>query len=212
MKFPTTTFMAFKAECSLQPEGDYFIDMTKYGCNETEFEKWLKSQRLFVKRFGQESVELDNVQLPINKWMFFTEHFERAMRTKFITSNYPKGWFEAKKEDGQVAAFLPEPDDKYKYRISYYRENGPTYHECYNSRTEALTHLANGNFIAEDGVLDALLHTDKWNRGIYVTKWLAEGIHPTQGVERERSNPEIQRLFADVLANKPPENKKPVSA
>ncbi len=201
MDNPVLSFQEFKSEYSFQqPAEDYFLDELHLGCNETEFEKWLKSQRLFIKRFGQLDVPLNDVHLPVKKWFFFTSHFERVKRTQYLTSTFPEGFFEAIGENGEVACLLPDTYGNEPYRISYYRENGPTYHETFSNRSEALTKLANGRFVAKEGALDELLHTPKWDRGLQVAIWLSEGIHPTKGLKRDKHLPEVQRLFASELS------------
>ncbi|BBM67883.1 hypothetical protein VA249_45290 (plasmid) [Vibrio alfacsensis] len=191
------SFRDYKSAWTLCPEDDLFIDTEQYGCHEDEFEKWLKSQRLFIKRFAENcSLQLSDMVLPEKKWGFFTERFEREMHTHYLVNLYPDGFFEAVNDSGEVACFLPEPSSKYEFRISYYRDNGPTYHECYNSRFEALSHMAHYKFKPEDGALDRLVHTDKWNRGLQVAMWLYEGINPHVGLQRDRHIPEIQHLFS----------------
>ena len=194
------SFREYKADYSLYTVEDFFLDESRFGCNETEFEKWLKSQRLFIKRFCQQDVSLIDVQLPANKWGFFTSYYVRVSRTNYLVSTFPEGFFEAEDEDGQVACFLPDTYGEQPFRISYYRSNGPTYHEAFSNRLEALTKLANGSFKPKEGALDALISTEQWNRGLMVTLWLYEGISPYDGLQRDKSNPEVQQLFAAELA------------
>lgn len=196
------SFQDFKGQWTLQDEcDDLFLDTATYGCHEGAFEKWLKNQRLFVKRYTENSKKsLMRMLLPDNKWFFYIDRFNQEMQTQYVINKYPNGFFEAVREDtGEVACFLPEPSEKYEFRISYYRANGPTYHECYHDSVEALTKLARTKFIAREGALDELVGTPIWNRGVYVCNWIAEGIHPMMGVKRDCENPEIQELFADDL-------------
>lgn len=52
------SFREFKSEWTLNYEHeDYFLDYVRFGCHETAFEKWLKSQRLFIKRYAGGRVE-----------------------------------------------------------------------------------------------------------------------------------------------------------
>ncbi|GMQ49626.1 hypothetical protein [Vibrio sp. 10N] len=195
-------FKTYKSEFSLWGESeDLFIDTELYGCNETEFEKWLNNQRLFIKRYATSTyTQLKDMQMPTKKWSFFQMHYERQTRTNYLVNRYPDGFFEAKgKDEDEVACFLPDTYGKKKYRISFYRKNGPVNHETYSHRLDALSHLANRGFTACEGALDALVGTNEWNRGLYITKWLAEGIHPMDGLKRESHKPEVQMLFADAL-------------
>ncbi|NOI32254.1 hypothetical protein [Vibrio coralliilyticus] len=193
-------FGEYKSDYSFYENEDLFLDSSQYGCHETEFEKWLKTQRLFIKRYSLNLVlPLYEMLLPLKKWRFFSERFEREMQNQFLVSEYPEGFFEAEDEDGQVAAFLPDTYGKMDYRISFYRANGPTYHETYETRQEALKVLANRKFIAKEGALDALVGTSSWNRGIYICSWIQEGISPMEGLLRDRQQSEVQQLFADEL-------------
>ncbi len=195
------TFRKYKSDYSFAlPTENYFQYDELYGCNESEFEKWLRKQRLFIKRFSQPNVPLEKVRLPINKWGFFIKHYKKETRTNFLVSTFPDGFFEAINDDGLVAAFLPDTYGQAPYRISYYRDNGPVYHEAFNTRTDALVKLARSNFKAEEGVLDNLLNTERWDRGLIVAIWLSEGIHPMEGLKRDKDLPEIQKLFAAELS------------
>tara|TARA_B110000008_G_C16869475_1_gene524186 strand:+ start:435 stop:1022 length:588 start_codon:yes stop_codon:yes gene_type:complete len=193
----TINFYQFKAEYSLSTEDSLFIDNI-YGCNEGEFEVWLNKQRIF-KRYNPDYTALYDANLPENKWSFFQMHYERQVRASYLINAFPNGFFEAKRSEGDVACFLPDTYGKKKFRISFYRANGPTYHETYSERLDALSFLAHGGFIACEGALDALVGTDEWNRGLYITQWLAEGTHPMDGLKRECHKAEVQRLFADAL-------------
>lgn len=169
-----------------------------YGFSEDKFEQWVNKQRSF-SRWHTHYTPLKEMCLPERRWGFFQEAFERDCRRQFLVSCFPAGWFEAKKEDGEVAALLPEPSGKKPYRLSFYRDNGPTYHEVYSDREEALSHLAARGFTHCEGAIDALVGTEKWNRGLWVTKWIAEGIHPMEGAKRDAHLDDVQHLFADVL-------------
>ncbi|EGR0468607.1 hypothetical protein FG064_16545 [Vibrio cholerae] len=196
------SFREFKSIWSLQADNeDYFLDSTHYGCHENEFYHWLKKQRMMVKRYSiNQSSSLMDFQLPENKWFFFIDVFNRQMKTTFLVKQYPDGFFEAINNEGEVAAFLPDTYGKEPYRLSYYKSNGPIHHQTYATRLEALEHLANRMFVAKEGVLDSLIGTDQWNRGLYVCKWLSEGIHPMDGARNEQENPEVKRLFKHELA------------
>lgn len=194
------SFREYKSDYSFYENEDLFLDSKQFGCHETEFEKWLKAQRLFIKRYSLNLVlPLYEMLLPLNKWRFFSDHFEREMQNQFLVSEYPEGFFEAEDEDGQVAAFLPDTYGKMDYRISFYRANGPTYHETYKTRKEALKVLANRKFIAKEGALDALVGTDSWNRGLYICSWIQQGISPMQGLLRDQQKNDVQKLFATEL-------------
>jgi hypothetical protein len=193
----TINFYQFKAEYSLSTEESLFIDNI-YGCNEDDFEIWLNKQRIF-KRYNPNYTALYDANLPENKWSFFQMHYERQRRTSYLVNAYPNGFFETQKSKDEVACFLPDTYGKKKYRISFYRKNGPTHHETYTHRLDALSHLAHCGFVACEGALDALVGTDEWNRGLYITQWIAEGIHPMDGLKRECHKAEVQRLFADAL-------------
>lgn len=191
------SFREYKSDYTFCGTDDLFTDTSRFGCIETEFEKWLKSQRLFIKRFAESlNQPLENVRLPVRKWEFFQLHYERSKRTDYLVQTYPDGYFETVSDDGQsVACLLPDTYGKKPLRISFYRKNGPSYHETYSSRTEALTYLANHGYTPKQGALDVLVGTDEWDRGVYVTKWLAEGVHPMDGLKRDQHIPEVARLF-----------------
>lgn len=198
----TLSFREFKSIWTLQADNeDYFFDTARYGCHEDVFYHWLKKQRLMIKRYSiQQSNSLMDFQLPENKWFFFIDHFNRQMETKFLVTRYPDGFFEAINDEGGVAAFLPETYGKEPYRLSFYKSNGPIHHMTYSTRLDALKHLARQGYVAKEGVLDKLVGTDEWNRGLYVCTWLSKGIHPTDGVQMEKENPEVKRLFKLELA------------
>lgn len=195
------SFQEYKSQWTLTHEHeDFFLDVEQYGCHETTFERWLKRQRMFIKRYGENcTIKLCDLELPERTWQFFTRHFERVTRTQYLVDKYPDGFFEAITEDGQVAAFLPDTYGKKPYRLSFYGENGARYHETYDSRSEALTVLAHRKYSAKEGVLDALVGTDSWNRGVYICNWIAEGILPHDGLKRDKHIPEVAQLFAERL-------------
>lgn len=202
MSHPIQTFREYKSECSLYGASeDFFLDNRQFGCFEGEFEKWLKHQRLFVKRYPEQSTKaLFDMCLPANKWGFYVSIFERSAKVNHLVSLYPNGFFETVRDDGQVACFLPEPSNRAKFRLSFYRENGPTYHEVYTTRTDALEHLARRGFKASEGALDKLVGTVLWDRGVLITQWLADGIYPMDAIKQSVHIPEIQRLFANDIA------------
>lgn len=195
------SFREYKSAASLYGlSQDLFFESeaSKFGCIETEFEKWLKSQRLFIKRFADYlDTQLDQICLPERKWGFFQLHYERSKRTEYLTSVYPDGFFETVNDSGTVACFLPDTYGDKPYRVSLYRSNGPTYHDVFSSRTEALTYLAHGGYKPQQGALDALVGTHEWNRGLQVARWLQEGIHPFEGLKRDKHIPEIACLFPE---------------
>lgn len=205
MSHSTLSFRNYKSEWGFieSLHHDFFFETQQFGCHESEFEKWLKNQRLFIKRYADQlKKSLHDIVLPENKWSFFTSHFERTKRTEYLISKYPKGFFEAKRGEErelQVACFLPDTYGKKPYRISFYRECGPTYHETYSSRIDALEYLARNGFEACEGALDTLVGTDAWDRDIYVTKWKQEGLFPYEGILRDQHIPEVQRLFSEAL-------------
>ncbi len=205
MSLTPLSFRNYKSEWGFIADNslDYFFETQLFGCHETEFEKWLKRQRLFVKRYSEQlKKSLNDIVLPENKWGFFTSRFERAKRTEYLISKYPDGYFETQKGEGkelQVACFLPDTYGQKPYRISFYRKCGPVYHESYDSRLEALEHLARSGYEHAEGILDSLVGTVEWDRDIYVTKWKQENLFPWEGIKRDQHIPEVQHLFADAL-------------
>lgn len=202
----TISFLEYKSLYSFsEAHEDYFHETTgeKFGCTEDKFWKWLRTQRLFIKRYAGDAVTFHEVQMPEKKWSFFLFHYERSTRTHFLVNSYPSGYFECieKGDDSHVACFLPEPsgDADKPYRLSFYRPSGPTYHEVYRTRTEALTYLANHGYKPCIGALDALVGTVEWDRGLVVTRWLSEGIHPTEGLKRDSGIAEVAQLFQSEL-------------
>lgn len=203
-KLTLVEFATYKTETSLYGlEEDLFID-NSFGCHEVSFEKWLNKQRMFIKRFNTTGayMELSDMTLPMNKWGFFTFHYERSMRTEYLKKSFPSGYFESMSKDGEIATFLPEPSGKYKYRISYYRKY-PTWHECFNSREEALTKLANGGYAVVEGELDKRTDTLDWAKGLWTGKWIndvnAERISIQEAFDRDWHIPEVQELFPNKL-------------
>jgi hypothetical protein len=197
------SFREYKSEASLYGlTKDLFFESeaSKFGCYEDDFLKWLREQRLFIKRFSEYlNSKLDEICLPERKWGFFQFHYERSKRTEYLINTFPSGFFEAVGKNGEVACFLP---DTYGYadkpfRISLYRSDGPTYHDVFKTRLDALTFLANRGYKPLEGALDRLVGTDAWDRGLQVTKWIAEGLHPVDGLKRDKHIPEIAELFPE---------------
>jgi hypothetical protein len=197
------SFREYKSECSLNLlHEDLFLDTeaSKYGCYEDDFLEWLREQRLFIKRFATANAEtLNDVRMPERKWGFFSLMYERSKRTAFLINTYPDGFFECIKDGDtdDVACFLPDTYGEKPYRISLYKSNGPTYHDVFNSREEALTYLAQKGYKPCENALERLVGTDRWDRGLQVTRWIQEGIHPTEGLERDKHIPAIARLFPE---------------
>lgn len=193
------TFSDFKSEyCIFYGKDEYWRDslFAVFGCNEETFETWLKKQNIVKKRYiNQIDKPLCEFSLTLDKWDFFIEHFEREMRRTYIIRNYPSGYFEAVRDDGQVACFLPDTYGKQPYRLSFYRKTGPIHHEAYSSRDEALGYLATRGYKAEKGALDRLVGTVLWDRGVQVCQWIAEGISPQEGLLRDKHKSEVSRLF-----------------
>ena len=197
-KFELLTFRRFKAKYSLHLEHeDHFKDSpVVFKCSEPSFHRWLLQQRMIVTRFSDQlSKRLNDFELPLNKWDFFLEHYEREQETIYLINTFPDGYFEAVADDGQVACFLPDTYGKKPYRLSFYRSNGPTYHETYTTREEALSYLARRGYKPLEGALDMLVGTDTWNRGLQVCQWIAEGISPQEGLLRDKHKSEVSRLF-----------------
>lgn len=201
-------FTDFKSQCRADilafDNKDIFSDYdgkaNLYGCNEVEFCKWLYEQRLFKRFYPDSNPELELTSLPAKKWLFFKKHYTLQVRNHHIWSTYPNGFFEAINEDNKVACLLPEPSGKYPYRVSLYDESGPIYHECFNSRDEALTFMAKGDYNHKENALDSLVGTPKWNRGIYLLKWKGEGIMPMLGYDRDKDKyDDIKQLFSDCI-------------
>jgi hypothetical protein len=195
------TYVNFKFETYFcDSEDDLFNDQSEsvWLCSESDFEKWLKSQRLMIKRYASELEKpINEICLPENMWMFFKKHYCIQKKTSFLMSNFPaSGFFEAiNDEKGKVACLLPEPSSAARYRVSLYRDTGPIRHIPFNDRDEAVSYIAKQGYKLQDGALDALVGTDDWNRGVYICKWISEGIFPIDGIEQNKDNPEIQRLF-----------------
>ncbi|EGR4213927.1 hypothetical protein NTH44_003349 [Vibrio metoecus] len=197
------TFHEYKQTWTLQDSHeDYFLDSASQGCNETSFGAWLTEQKSILSSYpNPNSLTLDSISLPEGKWHFYIDMFERDFLSTYLCNKYPEGYFEAVREDGEVAALLPDTygKGKYPFRISYYRENGPINHDVFNSRLDAIKVLASRKFIAKEGALDNLVGTVPWNRGLYVCQWISEDIHPNEGIIRDQHLPEVQQLFADNL-------------
>lgn len=194
-----TTFQTFKEETTFTPESDYF-DLEKfYGACESGFVKWLKTYHQFVRRFSAEQGDksLYEMVLPINKWFRYAELYEAHCVEQYILTTFPEsGYFECSNDEKTVAAFLPEPTDEAKYRIAYYLDNGPQTHHCFNSRQEALKELASSCFKVDEGAVDRISDTLKWNRGLTVLAWHEEGLMPSEGYNRDKHLPHIKREFA----------------
>lgn len=203
MSYPTLSFRQYKSEYSLYGlSEDYFVDTKDFGCSESEFEKWLKLQRMFIKRYTEQTLKsLEKICLPEKKWGFFISNFERFKKVSYLVNQYPNGYIETVGDDGQVACFLPEPSSRARFRLSFYRDHGPTYHELYATRMEALEWLARRGFKYQEGALEALVGTEVWDRGEIVRGWLEKGIHPMDGLKQDQHMPDVQRLFAEDIAN-----------
>ena len=194
----------FKSECSLicEDEDLFYYASQHYGCSENAFEKWLNKERIFIKRYAIKAyVDLYTIRLTEDTWRFYTERYERESKTQHLVAQYPEGYFEAVGKDGIVACFLPDTYGEKPYRLAFYRDVGPTYHETYRSREEALDHLAKRGFVAQAGALERLStqNSDKWNQGLWITKWISEHLTPYQGLQRDSHIPEVQQLFATAL-------------
>lgn len=193
-------FNLFKQDFGLIAEGEDFFHYNSHGATESDFVEWLNKQRMFA-RFNVGYTALYNALLPVKKWSFFIKMYELQVKKLSLRKQYPDGWFEAVSEH-DVACFLPDTYGAKPFRVSVYGENGPRFHEVFDSREDALDYLSRGEYKVQDGALERIVGTDKWDRGLYVARWLSEGIHPNDGLKSNYQNsPEIQKLFAVEIAH-----------
>lgn len=201
----------YKAYASLHGNSqDLFYETENeiFGCNEESFYEWLLEQRMFQSEYKNNKVHsLSDVMMPNRMWGFFVKHFTRFKRTKYLVEQFPSGYFEAvcSVDENKVAALLPDTYGKKPYRISFYTDRGPTYHETFSTRIEALIHLANQGYVAKEGALDSLVGTEAWDRGLQITRWLSEGLHPMDGLKRDKKSKEIAKLFSQEILEYYPE-------
>ncbi|CAH1592384.1 conserved hypothetical protein [Vibrio jasicida] len=193
------TLQTYKNETTFYPEKDLFNDSLLDGVSEQSFESWLKCFPAFQRRFGttEGKRNLSEMTLPCNKWYRYAEMFEAHCLAETIKSKYPEGFFECRNQNGEIAAFLPEPSDKANFRIALYSLNGPITHHTYNSREEALEELAKSGFKHEEGAVDSLPGILSFDRGVTIGLWADEGIWPSVGFERDKHLPHIKREFAE---------------
>ncbi|GLQ71075.1 hypothetical protein [Vibrio penaeicida] len=186
-------------ETQLRSEDMGLFNDNPYGLSNESFTQWLNQQRMY-KRFHNSFTHVEDASLPERKWGFFVTTFKRIQKKSFLSSQFPNGFFEAVNDQGQVACLLPEPDKnrEEKFRISLYDERGPRYHEVFHTRTEALHSIA-GKYHYEPGALDALVGTEDWDRGLCTLGWISDGLTPLEGYQRDKSNPEVNRLFFSVF-------------
>lgn len=193
-------FFDYKSKWTLNhPNEDFFL-YELHSCGEDDFVKWLRAdQELICKHPEILSLQLNNVEIDENIWHELTDAFNKQQSKNLLKNVYPDGYFESINDKGGVAALLPDTYGKAKLRVSYYKENGPIYHEVYQNRYEALEVLYRQKYKPVEGALDSLVGTNAWNRGLYVCQWLSRGLHPIEGLKQNLTSKEVQLLFEDDI-------------
>jgi hypothetical protein len=198
------TFAEYK-----QTDSGLCIELEVPNGSESDFSQWLTSQKRFFDRRGinSDDVSLSSTQLKWKHWDFLLIQYERMKQCEAYASDYPEGFFEAVNVDNNqdLVCFLPEPSHRmiakgYPYRLAYYDQHGPRYHECYQTREEALIHIGRAGYKATSGQLEKLSITDDWKRGFWIQKWRDESIYPLDGIRQNRHVPEVFALFAKEIS------------
>lgn len=195
----TINFKTFKAEFTLSPNEDYYVDHIdkQMGLSEHGFHSWLKGKEITMERILAKANGV--LAMKPEKWEFFLTQYERSVTEDYIISKQypPTGFFETSDQSGNVCCFLPDTYGDKPFRLSFYDNHGPRNHEVFSTRKEAYRHMARKGYHLDHGALDQLVGTKSWNRGLQLLEWISMGVHPTHGLERAKSEnqQEILALF-----------------
>lgn len=182
---------------------EYSLEYNQFSLSESDFILWLFNLDLFLRRYPEYNTSctaLETMLISHNHWLRYYKAYIAAREMSWLMTIYPEGFFESVNKNGKVACFLPEQSGKYLYRVALFDQSGPIYHECFNSRNDALLYLAKNHFTYQVGALDNLVGTTEWNKGLHILRWIQEGITPLLGYQRDiNQQPELQHLFKDCF-------------
>lgn len=197
----TISFNSYKESELLDPAQDPFEQDAHKGCSEDDFNIWLQIEAWTeTMEFNSHIGEV--IRLPLHVWEHLSQRYIHEKTLAFVNRQYPKDTFFEAKLDDQVACLLPNTENTdYLYKVAFYNASGPINHALFKHRHKAVDYIARQGFRFHPGALDDLVGTERWNRGIWINKWIQEGIDCVKGLYRDQHIPEVAHLFKRDLEN-----------
>ncbi len=113
------------------------------------------------------------------------QHIDAGLFEKNIIDNADT-YFELKQKDcARAVAILPTVNDYEKrWKLAYFDERGPIFHETFDTRKEAVCSALKAGYLEVcDGHMDKLSSTLTWKKGSHITEMLRLGLDPHKELE-----------------------------